>query len=111
MTSTTTLDDIITRHAAPKTKAGKLRPFTPADWAGYAGCETEKPEIADHSWGDVILDGCAVGCSMLLEDDAGELVDTAEFCATFPTEAAARLIAETIRTPGDVNEYLGEPVN
>lgn len=88
-----------------------LRPFTRDDWQAYQGCETEAPEIgeSDNGLTQIVLDGLDVGAQVMNESteaDGGEV-----FCRTFPNEATARLVAETLlQDPSRVEALLGTAV-
>lgn len=84
----------------------QLRPFTNNDWNCYQGCSGDAPEIAEHAWGEVVLDDRSV-CAVLYDGGLGE---HETWSTEFPTEAAARLIALAITRPEHCGKLLGESI-
>lgn len=113
------LDALIDRHAvadparvvAPFRAVPQFRPFTPADWAAYHGCETENPQIAQRNRFEVILDGCDVGATLFTDEEGHGAV----FIRTLQDEAVAAAIGRSLLACSNpdlefVSAILGEPV-
>jgi len=71
----------------------------------YIRC-TNDAEIAEMSWGDVILDGAKVDCYLAAELSADGISEA--WTATFKNAATARLVAEALAEagPSAVARYL-----
>jgi len=102
----TALADRLCSHA----NAPTLRPFTKEDWYGYAGCESEVPEIGSTDAVEVVLDGSSVTATVSDPNGADQyaiLIHAAEF----PSPSAARLVALAILAdPSQTASLLGEAV-
>lgn len=92
------------------TTTSSLRPFEDSDYFTYGGVQDENPEIAEFKWGDVVLDGCNVG-GYRYDDANEETFYNQGWLGEFPTVAAARLVAEAIKTPEDLTRFLGEAIH
>lgn len=88
----------------------QLRPFTKEDWWGFAGCESDSPEIAYTDAGVFVLDGDMINVNLeRLEDEDGDTADI--FVGEFADEAEARTVLEfLIANPGLTPKLLGESV-
>jgi len=105
------MNTLITRVAdrlCSHSKAPALRPFTKGDWCGYAGCESDSPEIGSTDDVEVVLDGDSVTASVITDPSTyGGLV----YAQQFPSADVARLVAlAALADPSQVQALLGEPV-
>ena len=76
----------------------KFRDFTKEDWYGFAGCESETPQIAEDDNYTYVLDGsslCVVNTTLI-------------WGADFPTAAAAALVAQAIHAGHAPRVFLDE---